>query len=82
MADVAMLQHPFADCPNPDLHCHEHDVDTEPMKGYRWCPECWHMFATPAELLAEHNKVLASLGLPPETDVEQVHTCPHCVHDF
>ena len=31
---------------------------------------------------AEHNEVLASLGMPPETDVEQVHCCPLCVHDF
>lgn len=46
------------------------------------CFECWHTYQTAPELLAEYNKVLASLGLEPETDVEQVHCCPLCVHSW
>jgi hypothetical protein len=81
VADLRLTEHPIADCPDPDSHCCWHDVD-EPQGGYRTCFECWHVYQTAAELLAEHNKVLASLGLPPETDVERVHCCPFCTHSW
>jgi hypothetical protein len=82
MPDLAALPHPLAACTQPDLHCHPHGVDSEPLKGYRWCFECQHMFATAADLLAAHNAVLAGMALEAEGDVGRVHACPFCVHDF
>jgi ribosomal protein S27AE len=49
---------------------------------YQWCFECGQDYPTPTDLLAAHNRVLASLHLTPETDVGQVRCCPECTHDF
>jgi hypothetical protein len=35
-----------------------------------------------ADLLAAHNAVLAGMGLGAEADVERVHCCPACDHDW
>jgi hypothetical protein len=82
MPDLAALPHPLAACTQPDLHCHPHGTDGEPLAGYRWCPECQHMFASAEELLAAHNAVLAGMGLEAEADVERVACCPACDHSW
>ena len=82
MADTATPDvHGLEDCQAPGYHCYWHDVD-EPGDAYRVCFECHHAYLSAADLLAEHNKVLASLGMEPETDVEQVFCCPCCTHNF
>jgi hypothetical protein len=91
MADTATPDvHGLEDCQAPGYHCYWHNVD-EPAVPVSLCPaggfpvlcfECRHRYRAAAELLAEHNKVLASLGMPAETDVEQVHCCPACTHDW
>ena len=74
--------HAIETCMGSPRHCWSHHIDAEPLKGYRWCLECCHMFATAGELLAEHNKVLAALGAAPETDAESVFCCAFCTHDW
>jgi hypothetical protein len=65
------------------LHCFAHDVDEPVDDPYRVCFECHHAFPSAEVLLAEHNTVLAAASPGSvETDVTQVFTCPHCVHDF
>jgi len=64
------------------LHCHMHEVDEPCVPAFRWCLECGHTFATAGELLAEHNKILAAIGLPAETDADQVTCCAYCTHDW
>jgi hypothetical protein len=84
MADIAgpiTTRHPVEACYGSMHHCYSHEVD-EPFTGVRWCFECRHMFATAEELLAGHNRQLAGFGMPPETDVGQVHDCPWCLHAF
>ena len=49
---------------------------------YQVCVECGHEYATAADLLAAHNKMLTADGLERESDVAQVVTCPMCLHDF
>jgi hypothetical protein len=73
--------HPIEACYGSATHCHWHDID-EPGDAYRVCFECKHAFRSAAELLAEHSKHLAEFGQEPETDPEQVYTCPLCIHDF
>ena len=74
--------HPVEECYGSRLHCFSHDADEAP-EGYRFCFECMHMFVTPAELLAEHNRVLAGLGIDRcDTDPDRVYCCPFCTHDW
>jgi hypothetical protein len=73
--------HPPETCYGSASHCHWHHVD-EPGDAFRVCFECRHAYLSAAELLAGHNKVLAELGMSPETDEERVHCCAHCAHDW
>lgn len=50
--------------------------------SYQVCFECKQEYPTAADLLDAWNAALAGFGLEPESDVEQVVTCPACVHDF
>jgi hypothetical protein len=83
MADTATGPHVHGleDCQAPGYHCYWHNAD-EPGDAFRVCFECHHAFLSAADLLAEHNKVLAGLGLEAETDVERVHCCPECSHNW
>jgi len=82
MAEAAAARaHDLSDCQAPGYHCYWHNVD-EPGDAWRVCFECHHAFLSAADLLAAHNAVLAGMGLEAETDVEQVHWCPACTHDW
>jgi hypothetical protein len=83
--------HPIEHCYGSRLHCWSHNADEPgeppvslyPAGGFPvLCFECKHVFRSPAELLAEDNKVLAAFGDAPETDVNRVYCCPLCAHDW
>jgi hypothetical protein len=73
---------PFAWPPNE--HCYSHNAhEPIPEKYYRICGECWHVFVTPEELMAEHNNRLDEVGAPlGGCTVDQIPCCPLCTHDF
>jgi len=51
--------------------------------AFQVCYECGHVYAAEADLLADHNAVLADMGEPPRTDLDQLrYFCAHCIHDF
>jgi hypothetical protein len=52
------------------------------VEGGIACGECWHMFASPQELVDDYNKLAAELDLRVVKTAEQVYSCPHCAHDF
>lgn len=82
IAGPITTEHPIETCYGSIAHCFSHDTD-EPGDGYRICYECHHLFATPGELLAAHNRQLAKFtDLPPETDAGKVYCCPLCTHDW
>ena len=62
--------------------CAIHGYEPIPTIFHKICPECFHVFVEPEELLTEHNKRCEEVGAPPETDVNQVFICPMCTHDF
>lgn len=86
------------DCKTGNLnHCLTHDVDEEcTPESYTWCAECWHIFPTVADLLADHAALVERLNAHPinpppgfsapplvaKTDPDQIWSCPHCAHDF
>lgn len=76
------VPHPIEACYGSRLHCWSHDIDEPDLPWYRACFECKHVYRTAAELLAEHNKVLAQYDVEPETDAADIYTCPLCTHDF
>jgi hypothetical protein len=51
-------------------------------KPYQACYECGAVYATAADLLAAHNKLMAEIGCPHWTEVSEVVSCPACTHDF
>lgn len=71
-----------------DYHCHSHNID-EPKEGYRLCLECGHCFTNAAELTAAdynwqrtgHRQGWTSQE-PQHRNAENIHSCPHCTHDF
>lgn len=79
--------------PLPEDWCWSHGR-SEPMGAdiYRMCGECFHVFPTEAELIADHNRELAemrkrhsdeaSAEMPDATSGEEIWSCPHCIHDF
>jgi hypothetical protein len=82
-------------CPHYCYSCGTHEP--LPDKWYRMCGECLHVFVTEAELVREHNALLAEIrqdvtnvgvpvppeGVPPDvTTGKQVFCCPKCIHDF
>jgi hypothetical protein len=77
--------------PLPDDWCYSHGcVEPDDENTYRACLECSHVFQTEADLIREHNGLLADMrkrhpGDPAQPDVtsgDQIWTCPHCIHDF
>lgn len=74
------------------LPCVIHGVDEDDTGAHRTCAECWHVWKTEAELLADHNRVMrevaACCGIPqPLGDLRPgegvlIRICPLCAHDL
>lgn len=63
--------------PLPDDWCAYHNR-SEPVKpGDIVCGECWHTF-TPDELIVAHN----AWGGSQVTAIDEIYSCPLCIHDF
>lgn len=65
----------------------------EPLNGteFKVCGECHHAFKTEADLLYEHNKLIAEIAVTEQNrdllrnmtpDPRRVYACPLCTHDF
>jgi hypothetical protein len=57
--------HSPGECADPKNHCYEHNEDEYADDDHPWyliCGECYHVFRTADELLAEHNRVIAELN--------------------
>lgn len=87
MSEIDQHSHGPA-CP-PGTHCHIHNVDEPARPGdYRVCGECWHVFRTVGELVAEYNDLHGEMGYDQNGTVVDGHpepaiyACPLCTHDF
>ncbi len=57
--------HDPRDCASPKNHCFAHNEDELADAGHpfhRICGECFHVYRSASELLAEHNQVIAELN--------------------
>lgn len=67
----------------PDDWCFIHGIEEPFREGdYRVCGECWHVFRTPEELVAETAKYFDHPEAPPVPTADEIWTCPLCAHDF
>jgi hypothetical protein len=85
--DLRMTQQTF---------CQVHWRYEDTTDAYRICGECFHVFPTAQALLDDNNKEMEEShtrsiranDIPkdskfePIRDVEQIHSCPHCCHDW
>lgn len=58
--------------------CYIHNRREPMVPGGIACGECWHVYANEQELIDAHN----AWDGPQVTSVEQIFSCPLCVHDF
>lgn len=74
-----------------DPGCYFHGEEPIPDEYYIICLECGHCYVTANELLITFNNENYKLwfqfqqGLNPwipETDVDNIHFCAYCTHDF
>jgi len=66
-----------------------HRLEGDLPGDFRPCLECGHVFRTAEELLEAENKLRRMFNerftdtyFPPVTDVETIHSCPLCTHDW
>lgn len=70
------------------MHCYSHGEDEPQEPCYRMCGECYHVFPTAADLVRDHNEEVRIMmdkwggSLLVATDVADIFSCPHCVHNF
>ena len=75
-------EHAAETCHGSQLHCFWHERD-EPGEPWHVCFECKHNYLSAADLLAEHNRVLAEMGCDHRAiRAEAVFCCPFCLHDW
>lgn len=67
-------------------YCAMHDTLEFPPDGgaFRECGECWHLYATEADLVAATNDLIAQCGfpVPAHENADKIYSCPFCIHDF
>jgi hypothetical protein len=70
-------------CCDPIEHCEIHHVDEPGDDVYRYCLECNHVFPTEQALQRDDLEIRKQYEDSPEIlPVDQIHSCPHCTHDW
>lgn len=74
--------------PDEEHHCwwhHAKEVEDGEVV-YRICPECWHVYRTPEDLIEAWKREVATVDgemlPPPPRNADDIGFCQECIHDF
>jgi len=63
---------------SPDFCWSHYVIEPMPDNCFRVCGECMHVFATEADLIRDMWMEWGDY----RHAGDQIHSCPHCIHDF